>query len=292
MLRRPLGATGIEVSALGLGTGPLGSPRVADADAGRLLNLALDLGVTLVDTAPSYGEAERRIGRHLAARRDAFVLSTKGGYGVAGVPDWTGAAVAAGIDAALSRLRTDRIDVLHLHSCPLETLRRDDVLGALERAVLDGKVRIAAYSGENRELAWAVDSGRFGAVQCSVNVVDRAALDGPIARAAAAGIGVIAKRPLANAAWREPTPGAGPDVAEYRRRFLELAPGDVAAWPEAALRFAAFAPGVSSAVAGSANPTHLRHNLRAIEAGPLPADVAGRLRDAFEARGRHWPGLV
>lgn len=64
---------------------------VSEAEAGYLLNEALDLGVNLIDTARGYGLSEELIGRHLAHRRHEFVLPTKVGYGIAGVPDWTNA---------------------------------------------------------------------------------------------------------------------------------------------------------------------------------------------------------
>ena len=191
---RPFGATGLRVPPLGLGAGPVGDGALSEVEAGCLLNGALDLGLTFVDTAPGYGLSEERIGRHLSRRRSEFALSTKLGYAVPGVPDWTGECIARGVDLALSRLRTDVLDVAHLHSCPLETLLRGDVVEALQRAVAAGKVRVAAYSGENEPLAWGVFSGAFGSVQASVNVCDKASLSRSIAHAAARGLGVIAKR--------------------------------------------------------------------------------------------------
>ena len=86
--QRPFGATGLTVSAIGLGAGQVGERDVDGARAERLLRGAFDLGVTLVDTALSYGSSEERIGRHLADRRDVFVLSSKGGSGVDGHEDW------------------------------------------------------------------------------------------------------------------------------------------------------------------------------------------------------------
>ena len=85
MQRRPFGRTGLDVPALGFGAMQVGDPRLPEAAAARLLNHALDLGLALVDTARSYGVSEERIGRHLAHRRDEFVLSTKVGYGVDGI---------------------------------------------------------------------------------------------------------------------------------------------------------------------------------------------------------------
>ncbi len=194
---RPFGATGLAVPVLGLGAGPVGDCALDEAEAGRLLHGALDLGLTFVDTAPGYGLSEERIGRHLSSRRSSFVLSTKLGYGVPDVPDWTPECIARGVDQALSRLRTDALDVAHLHSCPLETLLSSGVVEALLGAVRVGKVRVAAYSGENEALAWAISSCAFGSVQCSVNVCDQRSLT----LVAARGLGVVAKRPLANAPW-------------------------------------------------------------------------------------------
>jgi len=110
------------VSRLGLGTGSLGDPAQSDAEVDRLLGTALDLGITLFDTARSYGLSEERLGRFLRGRRDGVVLSTKVGYGVDGVPDWTPECIRKGIDRALGLLQTGVIDLVHLHSCPQGTL--------------------------------------------------------------------------------------------------------------------------------------------------------------------------
>ena len=166
--------------------------------------------MTLVDAARSYGLAEERIGRHLARHRSEVVLSTKVGYGVDGVADWTGPCVAVGIDEALRRLRSDWLDIVHLHSCPVETLRRGDVLAALLDAVVAGKVRVAAYSGEGEALAWAVASGAFDAVQSSVNLCDRASLTSAIPAARERGVAVLAKRALCNGVWRHDEPPPSP----------------------------------------------------------------------------------
>ena len=114
MNTRPFGQTGLNVSALGFGAMHLNDERVSEQDAGRLLNQVLDLGVTLIDTARGYGLSEERIGRHLAHRRQEFVLSTKVGYGIEGVPDWTYACIMAGVEAALWRMRCEVLDIVHL----------------------------------------------------------------------------------------------------------------------------------------------------------------------------------
>src|SRR3989441_2289987 len=160
--KRPFGATGLSVSAVGLGAGRIGGPETSDADVDRLVGGALDAGVTLIDTARSYGLSEERLGRALAGRRERVVLSTKVGYGVPGVPDWTPRCIIEGVDAALTRLRTDRLDIVHLHSCEVGVLQHSGVAQALRTTVEAGKGRVAADSGAGEAPLLAASSGLFG----------------------------------------------------------------------------------------------------------------------------------
>jgi aryl-alcohol dehydrogenase-like predicted oxidoreductase len=291
--RRALGATGLVVSALGFGAGPLGDARLSDAEAEALVGRALDQGLTLFDTAPSYGTSEERLGRALGVRRKDAVLATKGGYGVPGVADWTGDVIRLGIDAALRRLRTDVIDVYLLHSCDEGALRRDDILAELDRAKAAGKIRAAGYSGENEALVAAIASRHFDVVECSVSPFDRGSLDGAVADAVAAGIGVLAKRPLANAAWLFEEPPDAQDVRIYWDRMQAMAvdPSPLA-WPEVAVRFAAFASGVSAALVGTRSAAHLADAVAAIARGQLDDALLARLDGAWRAYGASWRGVI
>jgi len=94
---RSFGRTDLSVSALGLGAGEIGATTLDEIEVEALLRTAIDCGITLIDTACSYGLSEDRIGRYLAPVRDAAVLSTKVGYGVDGVADWTGECVRRGL---------------------------------------------------------------------------------------------------------------------------------------------------------------------------------------------------
>lgn len=294
MRRRPFGGTGLEVPVLGFGAMQVGDPAIAERDAARVLNAALDAGLTLIDTARSYGLAEERIGRHLAARRDEFLLSTKVGYGIDGVADWSYDCVIAGVDAARERLRTDVIDIVHLHSCGVETLLEGGVTRALLRSAELGKLRVAAYSGDGPALRCAADSGSFGGLQVSVNLCDQQALE-LLERARSAGAGTIAKRPLAGRPWAAGGPPADPVHREYWRRFAEL--GDEigagqAGWDALALRFAAYAPGVDCCIVGGTDIRHIFQNAETAAAGPLAAPEFSALRDAFARVGAQWPGQV
>jgi aryl-alcohol dehydrogenase-like predicted oxidoreductase len=294
MEQRALGHSGLTVSALGLGTLGLGGAQVMEADFARTLHQAIDQGVTLIDTARSYGFAEQRLGRHLGARREQVVLCTKGGYGVEGVPDWTTEAVSLGIHRALRQLRTDRLDLFLLHSCPLDVLQDEEVLAVLASAKAAGKIRVAGYAGEGEALAWAIDSGHFGTVECSVNLVDRRNLNTLIPRAVARGVGVLAKRPLCSGALNHDLAPSASDVAIYWGRLQRLELPDDPALPRdaLALRFAAHAKGVTSALAGCRSSLHLQRNLDAVEAGPLDAARLATLEQAYAGVGADWDGII
>lgn len=292
MHRRAFGHSGLRVSALGFGAGQIGGRDLSEDEVGGLVNGVLDLGVNLFDTAPSYGLSEERLGRHLSWRRHETVLSTKGGYGTE-QPDWTYGAIMAGVEQSLRRLRTDRVDLFHLHSCPLEILRRDDILEACRDLSRSGKVRVVAYSGEEEALRFAVECGVFGGIQCSVNVCDQRSLDGPVKLAQARGLGVLAKRPLANAAWEGRTPGDDLAAAAYQARFRALQlPTSELPWHEQFLRFTAHAPGVTSCIVGTRRLENVRKNVEAVRRGPLPVPVFDDLRQAFRRHEHEWPGLV
>jgi len=293
MEQRAFGKTGLRVPVLGFGAGHIGDPALPEEEVGRLLHGALDLGVTLIDTARSYGLSEERIGRHLSGRRSEFVLSTKVGYGVPGVPDWTGPVITAGVDAALGRMQTDHIDIVHLHSCPVDVLERGEVAAALNGAVAAGKVRVAAYSGDNAPLEWAIASGAFGSVELSVNLFDQRGIERALPAARERGLGVIAKRPAANAPWRFAERPAAQDIALYWDRWralgLDSGPYD---WTELALRFAAWQDGVACAIVGTSRLEHLGKNAELVAKGPLPPETVAAIRGAFREHGAGWEGQI
>ena len=294
MQQRAFGRTGLHVPVLGFGAMQLGDPGLDDATAGRMLNGVLDAGLTLIDTARSYGLSEERIGRHLAHRRGEFVLSTKVGYGVAGVPDWTHECILRGVDAARDRMRTDVIDIVHLHSCGLETLQAGAVADALQRCVEQGKVRVAAYSGDDAALRYARECGAFNAFQASVSLCDQQAL--PVLRDARQhGAGTIAKRAFAGHPWSASSAPADAVHAEYHQRFAALRrewPVAGADWQDVALRFAAYEDGVDCVIVGGTDPRHVERNVAAVTQGPLEPGLSAAIRTAFARLGTDWRGLV
>lgn len=290
MIARAFGKNGFEVSALGFGAGHIGGNELSDTESGKLLNYALDNGVTLFDTARAYGLSEERIGKFLSYRRHEFILSTKVGYGIPDYQDWSYDIILAGIERALKICRSDCIDIVHLHSCSKEILLKGDVIDALERAKSEGKIRVAAYSGENEELEYAVSCGRFGSVQTSLNVADQIGLDELIPIAKEKGMGVIAKRPVANALWKYDQQPHGNYAEEYWIRWQKMNLHFDIEPHELFIRFSVFSPGIDSAILGTSGIEHLKKAINAVKKGPLPLDIFMKIRTSFIENDDNWRG--
>jgi aryl-alcohol dehydrogenase-like predicted oxidoreductase len=299
---RPLGNTGHHVSAVGFGA--MHFDGMDDEDAvGSLLNEAVNAGVTLIDTARGYGRSEERIGRHLSWRRNDFVLSTKFGYGVDGVADWTYDCIRLGVERALRVMRTDHIDIGHLHSCSLEVLQRGEVIQALADCVTAGKLRVAAYSGENAELAFALADHRIGSVQMSASLTDRANLQ-QLQSANYRGQGVLVKRSLAALSWtrtQRPDWDGAYCEGQYSDRWQAMKAAGLVdfelPWNEVAVRYAAYPFGnespISSLLIGTKSVSNLKQCIEAVKRGPLPDDVRQSLIDVWSrAGGQQWLGIV
>lgn len=292
MEQRRYGNSDLMLPVLGFGAGLIGDGAMDENYAGFFLNQIVDRGVTFIDTARGYGLSEERIGRHLSWRRNDFLLSTKIGYGIAGYQDWTYDCIIAGVRQALQLMRTDHLDIVHLHSCPQETLERGEVIDALERTVREGMVRVAAYSGENESLLYAFASKRFGGLMSSVNVFDQRSIDAVVAPSAANGLGYIAKRPIGNAPWRFAEQPHGNYCEEYWKRMKTMKLEFGEEWLSVALRFAAFTTGITSSIVGTTNLEHLQRNIDIVQRGPLPDDLVQTLRHAFSTHDHQWNGQV
>ena len=201
--------------------------------------------------------------------------------------DWSAGLVAATVDRSLRRLGTDHLDVMLLHSCKQEVLERGEALGALLRAREAGKIRFAGYSGDNEAATFAVGLPGGGRARCARPAcATRSTWTAPCKAAARAGTAVIAKRTVANAAWKplEAQNGIYRDyVKPYVERFqaMGLDPRELGfdgpqAWMEIALRFTLAQPGVQVLSVGTTSPANAEANLRILEAGPLPAPAVAR----------------
>ena len=294
-----LGATGLPATAVGFGGAPFALLGVPAASSDPLLGALLDLGVALVDTAACYRDSETAIGRAIGARRDQYTLVSKCGHQVGDetAEPWSAALIAASVDRSLRRLRTDHIDVMLLHSCTLEVLQRGEALEALRQARAAGKIRFAGYSGDNEAATWAAQQPDVAVIETSISIADQHNIDGVLAVAQRRNLGVLAKRPIANAAWKQPQqqPGFYRDYSSiYHQRLAKMglsleqlgyagagAPDEI--WPELALRFTLSQPGVHTAIVGTTNPNHVAANIAAAEKGALPAAQVAAIRTAFAA---------
>jgi aryl-alcohol dehydrogenase-like predicted oxidoreductase len=292
MIYRDFGNTGLKVSALGFGAGEIGDYAVSEKESEKILNTVLDLGIKLIDTARGYFASEERIGKYISHRRDEFILSTKVGYDMEGFQNWSYEIILAGVDNALRMMKTDYLDIVHLHSCDLNILMRGEVIEALNKTLEQGKVKIAAYSGENDELKFAIDSNSFGSIQTSVNICDQLDLDGSVKQAKEKGMGVIAKRPIANAPWRFSEKPVGHYCEEYWHRLKKMNLPEQENWLDTFLRFSVFAKGVDTAIVGTTNIEHLKSNIKIIEKGPLQSELNNLLIERFKTYNQNWHGEV
>lgn len=297
--QRTLGRTGLEVTQLGYGAmelrGGSRGPELSDEDAGRLLNLVLDSGITFIDTSPDYGMSEECIGRHISHRRDEFILASKCGCIVGEPPAdgrrhvFTRENVTAGVEQSLRRMNTDHIDVVQFHGSPSPAeLEAEGGLAALQDLQREGKVRFIGISGTLPHLPEQIAMGVFDEFQIPYSALQREHED-LISAAARAGAGTVIRGGVAKGAPADDKPwdlgrggrpaGASEDPftsgAIQQRweaaRLDELAEG-VGKMPFI-LRFTLSHPDLGTTIVGTSNPAHLLDNVRAAEAGPLPAGV-------------------
>lgn len=308
MKHTTLGKTGFQVSSLGFGGAPIGFLRTDQDRAARILNYLLDNGVSLIDTAAMYEGSETAIGVTVSHRRQDFVLVTKCGTKLADVPGgpFSPELISGTVERALRSLRTDVLDVMLLHSCDLATLKKGDALGALVKARDQGKIRFAGYSGDNAAAAYAATLDDVAVIETSINICDQANIDAVLPICRDHNVGVLAKRPIANAAWKDIAQQVGmyqSYAKVYTDRFaaMGLSPADLGfhgtpehAWPEIALRFTLSQAGLNTAIIGTTNPDNARANIAYAGKGGLPAEAARALREAFKkaeaASGKKWEG--
>ena len=286
----------METSILGFGGSEIGYQRISARKVARLLGSALDAGLNVIDTAECYDNSEQLIGKALGARRSQVHLFTKCGHGGGwSREDWRPSALLTSIERSLGRLATDHLDLIQLHSCSLAQLRKGDVVAALERARERGWVRYVGYSGDGEAARYAIECGRFDTLQTSVSIADQQALDLTLPLARERGMGVIAKRPLANVAWRYPRKPAEPYYQDYWSRLRALdydfVKGDAAV--ATALRFTLSVPGVHTAIVGTTKPDRWQANAALLSAGALPALEMERIRVRWRQVGdASWEGQV
>jgi aryl-alcohol dehydrogenase-like predicted oxidoreductase len=307
MKKTKFGRTGFNVSAMGFGSAPIGFLKIEQERVGKILNLLLDDGVNLIDTAASYEGSEDVIGNSVAHRRNEYVLVSKCGRTIpeSSAASWSAELVMATVDRALRRLKSDVLDVMLLHSCDLVTLKKGDALAGLVKAQDAGKIRFVGYSGDNETAAYAATLPDVAVIETSINIVDQVNLDSVLPECRKNNVGVLAKRPIANAAWRGAT-NRGGIYDNYVKPYVDrlekvgLKPTELGfaddgndSWAELALRFTLSHPGVHTAIIGTTNPENARTNLAFAEKGPLSSDAIEKIRQRFRVANADgsWVGL-
>ncbi|MBS0196022.1 MAG: aldo/keto reductase [Planctomycetes bacterium] len=254
---RPLGSTALRISVLGLGTVKLGRaqgvkyPRPVtiptDDEAEALLAAAAERGINFIDTAPAYGNAEERLGSLLGGQRDRWVIATKAGEEFENGQsrfDFSPRAIRASVERSLVRLRTDRLDLVLIHSDG-EAEKRLDELGVFEElAALRSAGKILAFGVSVKSLEGATLAiARCDAVMVALNPGETTFLPA-VAAARERRVGVLIKKAL----------GSG---------HLVKTTSDL----EQCLGLSVRTPGVSSVIIGTANRQHLEQ----------ACDAAGRI---------------
>ena len=297
MEKRRLGKTGMDVSVLGFGGAEIGFEGATAETVERLLNSALDAGLNVIDTAECYEGSEELIGKTVSGRRDEFFLFTKCGHprGV-GSEDWSINSILESIARSLRRLQTDRVDLVQLHSCSEAVLKKGDVISALQTARERGYTRFIGYSGDSRAARFAVESGAFDTLQTSINIADQESVELTVPLAQEKEMGVIAKRPIANAAWKSGHKPIDSYQHTYWDRLRKLDYDFIAGRPlehsiSYALRFTLSVPGVHTAIVGTTKPERWQQNAKLLEGGALTQAEFDAIRERWDdVAPRTWVG--
>ncbi|MFJ8436793.1 aldo/keto reductase [Kitasatospora sp. NPDC094019] len=318
MEQRVLGRTGRSVGVVGLGTWQLGADwgDVREEDALAVLDASVEAGVTLFDTADVYGDgrSERLIGRYLKGRPDAEVfVATKFGRRVEQRPEhYNLANFRAWSDRSRSNLGVDRLDLVQLHCPPTPVYSSDEVYDALDTLVAERRIAAYGVSVETcAEALTAIARPGVASVQIILNAFRLKPLEEVLPAAAAAGVGILARVPLASGLlsgrYTAQTGFAADDHRTYNRHgesfdqgetfsgvdfetgveaaaaFAGLAPAGATA-AQTALRWVVQQPGVTAVIPGARNPGQAVANAAAAELPALPDSTLAAVRDLYEAR--------
>jgi aryl-alcohol dehydrogenase-like predicted oxidoreductase len=318
MEKRILGRTGRAVSVVGLGTWQLGADwgEVGEKDALAVLDAAAATGITFLDTADVYGDgrSERVIGQFLAGNPGAeFTVATKMGRRVAQDPGFfTLDNFRAWTDRSRANLGMDRLDLVQLHCPPTPVFSSGAVYDALDTLVAEERIAAYGVSVETcAEALTAMASPGTATVQIILNAFRRKPLDEVLPAAHAAGVGIIARVPLASGLlsgrYTHETSFAADDHRTFNRHgeafdagetfsgvdfdtgvdaareFAALAPAG-ATPAQAALRWVIQQPGVSTVIPGARNPQQAGQTAAAAALPPFSdADLAA-IADLYDRR--------
>jgi aryl-alcohol dehydrogenase-like predicted oxidoreductase len=316
-----LGRTGATVSSIGLGTWQLGADwgDVSESDAHAVLDAAVESGVTMFDTADAYGDgrSEKLIAAYLRERPDAGVIvATKMGRRVPQtVENYSTENFRAWSDRSRRNLGVDTLDLVQLHCPPTPVYSIDRVYDDLDQLVDEGVMKNYGVSVEtSAEALTAIARPNVASVQIVLNAFRLKPLDEVLPAAIAAGVGIIARVPLASGLlsgrYTADTVFAENDHRTYNRDGSHFDQGetfagvDYATGVEAAVEFSALAaehglapataalawlaqlPGVSTVIPGARSPQQARANAAAGEVAELGPEFHARVVELYDRRFR------
>jgi aryl-alcohol dehydrogenase-like predicted oxidoreductase len=301
---RNMGTSDLRVSAIGFGCWEMGGNQygvVEDSEEVRAVHRAIDLGVTLFDTAAIYGHghSEEVLGRALGNRRNDVVLVTKGGlsWEVVGGPsrrDSSRGAILQGLEDSLRRLGTDHVDLFLIHWPDVNT-PFEETMGALNELIRTGKTRYVGVSNFSAEqLRRCRPLAPICANQVGYNLFDRRWERQMFPAARELGIGIMAYGPMAHGLltgaltrdttfldwdWRSKGTAFGqalftgenfPRNLEVVDQLKRVAEGLGTTLPKLAIAWVLNHPAVSVALAGTRTPAEIEHNVGALDVKLTP----------------------
>ncbi len=289
MEKRQFGKTDMKVSVLGFGASEIGYEEASQATVEQLLKSALAAGLNVIDTAECYRDSETMIGKAVGNRRADYYLFTKCGHphGAESGANYSRDSILESVERSLRRLQTDVLDVVHLHSCSEAELRKGEAIGALQTARDRGHTRFIGYSGDGHAARYAVECGAFDSLQTSINIADQEAIELIMPLAREREMGVMAKRPLANVAWKTGHKPASSYHHIYWERLRKLSfdflqTADLEKAIATALRFTLSVPGVDTLIVGTAKPERWEQNAKLLEAGALSDAEFNGIRERWD----------
>ncbi len=296
---RAFGNTNLRVSVLGFGGSEIGYQKVPQDQVNKILTRPSTPGSTSSTPPSAIPTAKRRSAPPSRTVARTSTSSPRVGHptGDYAHEDYSAASIAMSIDRSLQRLKTDVLDLVQLHSCGKATLAKGECIQALEDAKKAGKTRFIGYSGDSFDAIAAVETGRFDALQISVSIADQQSIDAVLPLAAARSMGVIAKRPVANAAWKHAKEPVGDYGHEYWKRLQELKYAfltkPLAESVAIALRFTLSQPAVHTAIVGTTKPGRWKENADSLRTGDLPAAGINVIRSRWKSVATpEWVGRV
>lgn len=294
MIKKTLGRTGLEVTQLGYGSMGLRGPntwgvRVIEEDAaGQFLNSVLDVGINFIDTAPDYGIAEERIGRHISHRRNEFYLATKCGCDYVQHADhieikhtWTKETIQRNVETSLRRMRTDYLDLLQFHGGDAKTLTDAGLVDLLEGFRSQGIVKFIGMSSKLPNITDLIKLDVFDTFQIPYSCLAPVHHDA-ISTAAETGAGIIIRGGIAHGGPEAEIERPALNDVWSKARLAELVPEGVSK-AQFILRFTLSHPHCNTTIVGTCNADHMRENLDAVNAGPLDADLVSEIQQRVAA---------